>query len=1817
MVIRIPRIGCFLLFFLLLSGHWTFSQWCAPPGTTLYTTGCTANDFVNSFATTGGITNISNLNTGCNGGTSGFTLFNQTHTAQPGDVVNYTVAITPATFPWAQGVKIWVDWNQNGSFLDPGEEVYASATTLVSGSSVSGSFTVPVTAAIGVTRMRVRCVFATTSFTPCSQQTYGEVEDYNFEVLSLTPCAGTPNVSATATATTVCPNAAFTLQTLGALGTGYAFQWQSSPLCANSFTNIPGATTANYPVTAGIAASTDYRVIVTCTNSGGIDTSNILPLTVACYCTSTATAGTGADIGRIRIGNASYNYAYPTAPPSQLINNGLANGTYSNLTGTAPIITLTPGVNYGDTVTQINSTANNGQAYFRAFIDYNRDGDFTDPGENIANVGGNTIPSQNTYVFNFTVPLTASFGLTRMRKVLVANGNIATVNACGNYAEGETEDYAVLIMPSQPTASSNSPICSNQPLNLSVTPTVLCATYNWTGPSFTSTQQNPTIAAPLPGTYSVTYTYNGITYGPATVNVSVGASTTALSLVSLCAGNTFTTPNNQVLSAAGTYPETYTNVAGCDSIINYVVSILPGPAAPTVTSPVNYCQSATAVALSATGANLKWYTTPTGGTGSATPPVPSTATLGVTTYYVSQTVSGCEGPRAAIQVIVNPIPNIGTATGVNPTSCGGANGSITLSGLVSGTSYTVSYSLNGVPQPNTVILGNASGNVVINNLAAGAYSNISVSALGCVSSAVGPVTLSNPPLPVIGATSATNPTTCAGTTGSISLSGLTPGTSYIINFTRNGVPQAAQTLTANAIGTVVIPGLNAANYTNITVTLNGCVSLPAGPIVLSDPAGPVVASVTNNGPLCTGQTLNLTATTIPGAFYSWSGPITSSQQNPSVAAVTLANAGTYTVTATLNGCSSAPVSTTVIVNQTPPTPQITANTPFCSGDTAAFSATSFPGGVYTWTGPTFTSNVQNPVINGISAANSGVYSLTITANGCSSQAGTLNVVVNPTPPAPAVTNLTYCQFQPASPLTAVSAPGATLAWYAVPTGGSPLATAPTPPTASAGVATWYVAQSALGCTSSRSPITVTVTSKPPVPGVTTPLLFCQNESVGPLTAVGTSLQWYAAATGGTPLPGAPTPNTASAGTTNYYVSQTISGCESDRSAIAVTVAPTPGAPVVASPVVYCQFETGLPSLTTYVTGTALQWYSQAIGGAPLATPPVITTNTPDTVTYYVSQSVGACESPRAALQVQIRVKPQPPITDTVYLCQYEAASPLTAIGQGLLWYFAPSGGPAGSPQAPSPATVSPGVFLFYVSQTVNTCESDRAPLVVVVKPRPAQPVAITAYTYCQFDTVVAPLSATGLSIKWYTAPVGGSGSNIAPIPATNLPGVYNWYVTQTVDGCESDRLTITVEVLPKPAPPIVASPLLLCEDDTAAPLTAQGQGLKWYVDSVGFQIYTGSPVPFTDTVGTQYYWVSQTVNGCESDRAMLVVQINPRVYASILVSENPFCQYDTIDIKNNITNNPATASYQWNFGGGVPLSGAGAGPFSVTYDTAGTTAVTVLVTNLNCTATDTKVLTVKPSPDAYFEIKPDVCKGEIVKVQASFEDLTDDAFYWEFDNAQVLLGSGPGYYKLRWDVPGQKVVMLKTEKAACLSKPFYDTLIVHEDPAASIVYKSTSEICAADTVYFRAADLGSDYTYTWAPERFFDLNGQRELYAKVQKTGYVTLTVTDPYGCIGRDSSLVNTYSCCQATLPSAFTPNGDGRNDLFRIISPGNFALSSFRVVNRWGQTIFETLNQNEGWDGTFMGKPQPTGSYFYFLRLKCSDENIVEQKGELMLVR
>ncbi|MNL63675.1 hypothetical protein D3C87_1878300 [compost metagenome] len=87
--------------------------------------------------------------------------------------------------------------------------------------------------------------------------------------------------------------------------------------------------------------------------------------------------------------------------------------------------------------------------------------------------------------------------------------------------------------------------------------------------------------------------------------------------------------------------------------------------------------------------------------------------------------------------------------------------------------------------------------------------------------------------------------------------------------------------------------------------------------------------------------------------------------------------------------------------------------------------------------------------------------------------------------------------------------------------------------------------------------------------------------------------------------------------------------------------------------------------------------------------------------------------------------------------------------------------------------------------------------------------------------------------------------------------------------------------------------------------------------------------------------------------------------------------------------------------------------------------------------------------------------------------------------------------------------------------------------------------------------------------------------------------------------------------IPNAFTPNGDGKNDVFKLINVSRAQLIEFKIFNRWGTVMFNTVDPEEGWDGRYRNQEQPVGVYGYGIRIKYSDGIIETYRGTITLIR
>ncbi|MBS1756984.1 MAG: gliding motility-associated C-terminal domain-containing protein [Bacteroidetes bacterium] len=220
----------------------------------------------------------------------------------------------------------------------------------------------------------------------------------------------------------------------------------------------------------------------------------------------------------------------------------------------------------------------------------------------------------------------------------------------------------------------------------------------------------------------------------------------------------------------------------------------------------------------------------------------------------------------------------------------------------------------------------------------------------------------------------------------------------------------------------------------------------------------------------------------------------------------------------------------------------------------------------------------------------------------------------------------------------------------------------------------------------------------------------------------------------------------------------------------------------------------------------------------------------------------------------------------------------------------------------------------------------------------------------------------------------------------------------------------------------------------------------------------------------------------------------------------------------------------------------------------------------------------------------------------------------------ILLNAGDGFKSYKWQdnssfqtfsvtTPGDYFV----EVTDSCDNIFRDSLIIYPAPVFQLVYPST--LCRYDTASITLNNTLKNYN--WFPSNSALIENNILKLFPLSSTVY-NISAELFNGCILSDTLLVKVEACPEYIyFPTAFTPNGDGKNDYFKPIVSGSFKQYSFSIFNRFGQKIFSTQNINEGWDGKLHGAYQDTDTYIWICTFRFRNEELKFRKGTVVLVR
>jgi gliding motility-associated-like protein len=505
----------------------------------------------------------------------------------------------------------------------------------------------------------------------------------------------------------------------------------------------------------------------------------------------------------------------------------------------------------------------------------------------------------------------------------------------------------------------------------------------------------------------------------------------------------------------------------------------------------------------------------------------------------------------------------------------------------------------------------------------------------------------------------------------------------------------------------------------------------------------------------------------------------------------------------------------------------------------------------------------------------------------------------------------------------------------------------------------------------------------------------------------------------------------------------------------LTVIPVTVATPVPRDTTYCLGVTP-PDLSYNVTGTFLNYYTSATGGTGTTVPPVPSTASIGTTTYYVSQIVTGCASTRVPLNITVVDPPSIFLSNNGPLCPGDRLNITltdTTGATGVTFTWSGPGGYTATTQNVnifSATAADSGVYT--VVANINGCATYPTSNTVIVRNTPPSPVYSNP-TYCQYLSSV-PLSAVGSNILWYTSATGGIGSTVAPTPSTTVAGTFTWYVTQTVNGCQSARYPVIVTVNPKPAPPTVTNnPGSYCPRSTFVASTfAAGTGSTlWYSTPTGGTGSSTEPVISTTFPGSFTNYVSQTLLGCESDRSPLTITIYDTVRARYSANVDWGCDADTVSFTNT---SYGAINYRWEFGDGT--SSITANPSHI-YNRQSVYIVKLFAHSAYCVDSLISTIDLNHPNNASFTLSPSVvCQGSPVTFKNTTVALPSGASYtWHFgDGATSRLDSAIHSYK---KTGTYRVMLVSKDFVPCLDTA-YGTVTVDSMSDLNLDFSDTA-IC--------------------------------------------------------------------------------------------------------------------------------------------------------------
>lgn len=557
-----------------------------------------------------------------------------------------------------------------------------------------------------------------------------------------------------------------------------------------------------------------------------------------------------------------------------------------------------------------------------------------------------------------------------------------------------------------------------------------------------------------------------------------------------------------------------------------------------------------------------------------------------------------------------------------------------------------------------------------------------------------------------------------------------------------------------------------------------------------------------------------------------------------------------------------------------------------------------------------------------------------------------------------------------------------------------------------------------------------------------------------------------------------------------------------------------------------------------------------------ATTTSITVSPAFTKTYILTATNGGC-SGSATIEVTVGAGLAPAITGTTSICIGNTTS-LTASGGGTyLW---------STSATTTSITVTPNVATTYTVTASNGGCSGTATIAVSINTPPIPTISgISNVCSGQSTTLTAGGGGTYL---WSTSATTTS--------ITIAPGITTTYtLTANSGGCiGTTTLQVTINTLPSPT---ITGTTTICAGSVTT-LTANSGGVYVWNNGQSTSSITVSPA------NTTSYTVTVTTNGC-SGIATTQVMVTP------VPSPNITGITSVCNGQSTILTSSTAGSYNWSTGETTN---------TITVTPSGTVSYSVSVMLNGCTGTGSIIVNAMPLVMASIAGN-NICKGQSATLTAS----GGTTYLWDNGAVTNTIVVSPIY---------TTTYTVVASVGNCMGTAAY-TVIVDPLPVPSVI--GTTTISYGSSTPLTA---GGGVMYDWTPTTGLSCSDCANPIATPTATTQYCVRVINAAGCADSACVTITINNKCgdngELFVPNGFSPNGDGQNDVL-YVRGGGIVSMYWMIYDRWGEKIFETTDQQQGWDGTYEGKALDPAVFVYHLTATCFSGEEIIRKGNVAIIK